>query len=52
MRTRAKGCPPKLRHVIREAAEGRFELVTWYGYVIKSFETRAEAKAYYDLHNP
>lgn len=49
MRRAPKETPVALRHVIRPAGDG-FELVTWKGYVLKAFETRADAEAYYACH--
>lgn len=42
---------PKLSHVIRRTATG-FELATHYGYVLASFKTKDEARAYYAWHCP
>lgn len=42
---------PKLDHVIRQTTAG-FDLVTHYGYVLKSFKTLAEARGYYARHCP
>lgn len=52
VRTQPPEIDPSLRHVIR-AAGGRFDLVTHYGYVLKSFATIEEARAYHGWHcNP
>lgn len=51
MRGDRKPVPEHMRHRIEPTATG-FDLQTCYGYVLKSFASKDDACAYYDLHCP
>lgn len=40
------------RHRIEPTSDGRFQLVTWKGYILRTFDTKAEAESYYARHCP
>lgn len=51
MKRRAPEIPAEQRHRIVPDGD-RFALVTHTGYVLKTFDTRAEAEQYYSVHCP